>query len=54
MRSLPAFLPPHSALGRTWATIAGVAIAFVAFLLHLEDVMAGNTFNGPVYLADFG
>ncbi|MFC5300705.1 NADH-quinone oxidoreductase subunit L [Azospira restricta] len=31
------------------ATIAGVAIAFVASCLVFKDVMAGNTFNGPVY-----
>ena len=31
------------------ATIAGVAIAFVASLLIFQDVQAGNTFNGPVY-----
>ncbi len=31
------------------ATIAGVAIAFVASLFIFQDVMAGNTFNGPVY-----
>ncbi|WP_263771362.1 NADH-quinone oxidoreductase subunit L [Propionivibrio soli] len=31
------------------ATIAGVAIAFVASLVIFRDVAAGNTFNGPVY-----
>ena len=31
------------------ATIAGVAIAFIASCLIFKDVMAGNTFNGPVY-----
>jgi NADH-quinone oxidoreductase subunit L len=31
------------------ATIAGVAIAFVASVIIFRDVMAGNTFNGPVY-----
>ena len=31
------------------ATIAGVAIAFVASVVIFRDVMAGNTFNGPVY-----
>ncbi|MBV2262769.1 MAG: NADH-quinone oxidoreductase subunit L [Thauera sp.] len=31
------------------ATIAGVAIAFVASVVIFKDVMAGNTFNGPVY-----
>jgi NADH-quinone oxidoreductase subunit L len=30
-------------------TIAGVAIAFIASCLIFKDVMAGNTFNGPVY-----
>jgi len=31
------------------ATIAGVTIAFVASVIIFRDVMAGNTFNGPVY-----
>ena len=31
------------------ATIAGVAIAFIASCFIFKDVMAGNTFNGPVY-----
>jgi len=31
------------------ATIAGVAIAFVASLLIFQDVQAGHTFNGTVY-----
>mgnify|MGYP001072079337 FL=1 len=31
------------------ATIAGVAIAFFASFLIFKDVMAGNTYNGPVY-----
>ena len=31
------------------AAIAGVATAFVASLFIFQDVMAGNTFNGPVY-----
>jgi NADH-quinone oxidoreductase subunit L len=31
------------------ATIAGVAIAFIASVLIFKDVAAGNTFNGPVY-----
>ena len=31
------------------ATIAGVAIAFVLSCVIWKDVMAGNTFNGPVY-----
>ena len=31
------------------ATILGVGIAFVASCIIFKDVMAGNTFNGPVY-----
>ncbi len=31
------------------ATIAGVAVAFIASILIFKDVQAGNTFNGPVY-----
>ena len=31
------------------ATIAGVAIAFIASVFIFKDVAAGNTFNGPVY-----
>ena len=31
------------------ATIAGVAVAFIASVLIFQDVQAGNTFNGPVY-----
>ena len=31
------------------AAIAGVAIAFIASVVIFKDVMAGNTFNGPVY-----
>ncbi len=31
------------------STIAGVAIAFITSLLIFKDVLAGNTFNGPVY-----
>ena len=31
------------------ATIAGVAIAFIASVMILKDVQAGHTFNGPVY-----
>ena len=31
------------------ATIAGVAVAFVASMFIFQDVLAGNTFNGPVY-----
>ena len=30
-------------------TIAGVAIAFAASVVIFKDVLAGNTFNGPVY-----
>ena len=30
-------------------TIAGVAIAFIASVFIWRDVVAGNTFNGPVY-----
>lgn len=30
-------------------TIGGVATAFIASLFILNDVLAGNTFNGPVY-----
>ena len=30
-------------------TIAGVAIAFAASYVIFKDVLAGNTFNGPVY-----
>jgi NADH-quinone oxidoreductase subunit L len=39
-------------IGRTGAhvaTIAGVAVAFVASVLVFQDVLAGNTFNGSVY-----
>jgi len=31
------------------ATIAGVAIAFALSVIIFKDVMAGHTFNGPVY-----
>ncbi|MBK7564175.1 MAG: NADH-quinone oxidoreductase subunit L [Propionivibrio sp.] len=31
------------------AAISGVAIAFIASVVIFKDVMAGNTFNGPVY-----
>src|SRR5690242_12378305 len=31
------------------ATIAGVAAAFIASALIFQDVLAGHTFNGPVY-----
>ena len=39
-------------IGRTGshvATIAGVAVAFIASVLVFQDVLAGNTFNGSVY-----
>ncbi len=39
-------------IGRAGAhtvTIAGVATAFIASILIFQDVLAGNTFNGPVY-----
>jgi len=31
------------------ATILGVAVAFIASFVIFKDVMAGHTFNGPVY-----
>ncbi len=31
------------------ATIAGVAVAFIASVLIFKDVLAGHTYNGPVY-----
>lgn len=31
------------------ATIGGVGVAFVASVLIFQDVMAGHTYNGPVY-----
>jgi len=31
------------------ATIAGVAVAFITSVIIFKDVLAGNTFNGPVY-----
>ncbi len=31
------------------ATISGVAVALIASVLIFKDVLAGNTFNGPVY-----
>jgi len=40
------------AIGRVGAhtvTILGVAIAFAASIVIFQDVLAGNTFNGPVY-----
>ena len=39
-------------LGRAFAhsvTIAGVALAFILSCVIFQDVMAGNTFNGPLY-----
>lgn len=39
-------------LGRAWShriTIALVAVSFLASLVIFKDVMAGNTYNGPVY-----
>ncbi|MDP2143044.1 MAG: NADH-quinone oxidoreductase subunit L [Gallionella sp.] len=39
-------------LGRTWShriTIAMVAVSFGASVAIFNDVLAGNTFNGPVY-----
>ena len=39
-------------LGRTWShriTIGLVAVSFFASLAIFNDVVAGNTFNGPVY-----
>ena len=35
-------------MGHT-VTIAGVAVSFIGSVLVFQDVMAGNTFNGPVY-----
>ena len=35
--------------GAHWATILGVTVALIASLVVLADVLAGNTFNGPVY-----
>src|SRR5574340_1136474 len=39
-------------MGRAWAhriTIALVGVSFFAALAIFNDVLAGNTFNGPVY-----
>jgi len=39
-------------LGRTWShriTISLVAVSFFASLAIFNDVLAGNTFNGPIY-----
>jgi NADH-quinone oxidoreductase subunit L len=35
--------------GAHWLTIAGVATSFLVSLYILSDVLAGNTFNGPLY-----
>src|SRR5947207_14013898 len=35
--------------GAHWVTIAGVAVSFVASCAVFLDVLAGPTFNGPVY-----
>jgi len=35
--------------GAHWVTILSVAISFVASCVVFSDVLAGNTFNGPVY-----
>jgi len=35
--------------GAHWVAILGVAIAFAASCVVFNDVLAGNTFNGPVY-----
>ncbi len=35
--------------GAAAVTIAGVAVAFLASFVIFQDVLAGNTFNGPVY-----
>jgi NADH-quinone oxidoreductase subunit L len=42
-------LPRHPALGGPHGTIAGVAVAFIASIVIFQDVLEGNTFNGPVY-----
>ena len=39
-------------IGRTgshWVTSLSVAIAFLASVVIFQDVLAGNTYNGPVY-----
>ncbi len=35
--------------GAHWATIAGVAVSFVAACMVMSDVLGGTEFNGPVY-----
>ena len=39
-------------IGRTWShcvTILGVLVSFIASVLVLQSVLAGITFNGPLY-----
>src|SRR5688500_405886 len=36
-------------VGAHWLTIAGVVTSFLVSLYILFDVLAGNTFNGPLY-----
>src|SRR5512145_1762820 len=39
-------------IGRTlshWATIVGVLVSTIASFMVFNDVMAGNTFDGPLY-----
>jgi NADH-quinone oxidoreductase subunit L len=35
--------------GAHWVTILGVTISFICALLVMQDVLAGNTFNGALY-----
>jgi NADH-quinone oxidoreductase subunit L len=35
--------------GAHWVTILGVAVSFACSVLVMQDVLAGNTFNGPLY-----
>jgi len=35
--------------GAHWVTILGVAISFICSVLVMQDVLAGNTFNGTLY-----
>lgn len=35
--------------GAHWVTILGVLVSLVGSLAIMQDVLAGNTFNGPVY-----
>jgi len=35
--------------GAHWVTILGVAVSFVCSVLVMQDVLAGNTFNGALY-----